>query len=218
MRKPDTTNATPTASNPEAGPAEPSPASAGPGSQPPDTQAAATAGSSAKDIAALQAEAAKAREYHDKLLRTAADFDNYKKRMARERAEADRYAVQGLLQKLIPVLDNFDIALAAVQSATDPNPGALREGVQMVHQQFKSALAAAGLEEISALHQPFDPHLHEAVSQQESADVPEGHVVHQVRKGYKLRDRLLRPASVVVARAPVLADEAPAPTEESTVE
>ena len=72
----------------------------------------------------------------------------------------------------------------------------------MVFQQLKSALAEAGLEEVNALSQPFDPNFHEALSQQETPEVPEGHVVHQVRKGYKLRDRLLRPASVVVAKQP----------------
>jgi molecular chaperone GrpE len=78
----------------------------------------------------------------------------------------------------------------------------LQAGINMVHQQLKSAMASAGLEEIEASGKPFDPNLHEAISQQETAEVPEGSVVQQVRKGYKLRDRLLRPASVVVAKKP----------------
>jgi molecular chaperone GrpE len=78
----------------------------------------------------------------------------------------------------------------------------LQTGISMVHQQLKNALTEAGLEEVDATGKRFDPNLHEAVSQQESAEVPEGHVVQQLRKGYKLRERLLRPASVIVAKAP----------------
>ena len=156
----------------------------------------------------LQAEAAKAQEYRDQLLRIAADLDNYKKRAAREKQEAVRFANETLLGKLIPVLDNFEMALAAVSSAQ--NTGAaegttadsLQQGVSMIQQQFKQVLADAGLEEVNAAGKPFDPNCHEAVSQQESADVPEGHVLQQLRKGYKLRERLLRPATVVVAKSP----------------
>ena len=78
----------------------------------------------------------------------------------------------------------------------------MQAGIQMIHQQFKSTLVEAGLEEIDAANKPFDPHWHEALSQEERTDVPEGQVVQQIRKGYKLRDRLLRPASVVVAKEP----------------
>jgi molecular chaperone GrpE len=159
-------------------------------------------------VQALQAQAAKAQEYRDQLLRTAADLDNYKKRAAREKQDAVKYANESLLGKLIPVLDNFEMALAAVSSAQ--NTGAaegttadsLQQGVLMIQQQLKQVLADAGLEEINAAGKPFDPNCHEAVSQQESADVPEGHVLQQLRKGYKLRERLLRPATVVVAKSP----------------
>ena len=107
------------------------------------------------------------------------------------------------MQKLVPVLDSLDMALTAAQS-TGPDSGqSLQSGVNMVMQQLKSALAEAGLEEVNALGQPFDPNFHEALAQQETPEVPEGQVVHQHRKGYKLRDRLLRPASVVVAKQPV---------------
>jgi molecular chaperone GrpE len=160
-----------------------------------------------EDIQQLQAQAAKADEYREQLLRTAADLDNYKKRAAREKQEASKYANESLLKKLIPVLDNFDMAFAAVSSAqgetaSSANTDSLQQGVSMIQQQLRQALAEAGLEEINAAGQPFDPNYHEAVSQQESAEVPEGHVVQQLRKGFKLRERLLRPASVVVAKAP----------------
>jgi|SRR5436190_6301475 len=154
------------------------------------------------DIDALKGEAAKAKEYWDKLLRTAADFENYKKRAARERQEAVKFANENIIGTLLPVLDNFEMALTAMAGAQDAAVQSLQSGVSMIHQQLKKALADAGLEEVDAANQPFDPNLHEAVSQQESADVPEGHVLQQLRKGYKLRDRLLRPASVVVAKKP----------------
>jgi len=163
---------------------------------------------SLENLQELQAQAAKADEYRDQLLRTAADLDNYKKRAAREKQEAIKFANESLVAKLIPVLDNFDMALAAVtnaQNETDQSPtgtSSLHQGITMIQQQLRQALADAGLEEINATGQPFDPNYHEAVSQQESAAVPEGHVLQQLRKGFKLRDRLLRPATVVVAKAP----------------
>lgn len=157
---------------------------------------------SPEQTAELKAQAAKGKEHWEQLLRTTADFDNFKKRAARERQEATKYANEGLLQKLIPILDNFDAALAATATAKEGSAQSLQTGVNMILTQFRSALTEAGLEEIDAAGRPFDPNFHEAVSQQESADVPEGQVLQQLRKGYKLRDRLLRPATVVVAKKP----------------
>ena len=156
---------------------------------------------SESQIAELKEKAEKAQGYYEQLLRTAADLENYKKRAARERQDAVRFANESLLEKILPVLDNFEMALAAA-GAANTSVESLQAGISMIHQQLKSALAAAGLEEINAAGQPFDPNFHEAISQQESADAPEGQVVQQTRKGYKLRDRLLRPASVVVAKKP----------------
>jgi molecular chaperone GrpE len=150
----------------------------------------------------LKARAAKADEHWERLLRTTADFDNFKKRAARERTEALQFANSSLIQKLLPVLDSFEMALAATQTAKDEKSASLQAGIVMVQSQLKSALVEAGLEEIDASGKPFDPTQHEAVSQQETAGVPEGQVVQQIRKGYKLRDRLLRPAAVVVAIKP----------------
>ena len=155
-----------------------------------------------EQLAELKAQAARAHENWDRLLRTTADFDNFKKRAAREKQEAVKYANEGLLQKLVPVLDSLDMALAAAQATGPDATQSLQAGVGMVCQQLKTALAEAGLEELNAVGKPFYPNFHEALSQQESPGVPEGHVVQQVRKGYKLRDRLLRPASVVVAKQP----------------
>ncbi len=156
----------------------------------------------AEQLKELKERAAKADESWDRLLRTTADFDNFKKRAAREKQEAIKYANESLIQKLLPVLEAFDMALTAAQAAAPEAGQSLQAGVSMVCQQLKGVLAEAGLEEVDALGKPFDPNLHEALSQQETAEVPEGQVVQQLRKGYKLRDRLLRPASVVVAKQP----------------
>jgi molecular chaperone GrpE len=152
------------------------------------------------DLAELKAQAAKAAENWDRLLRVTADFDNYKKRAARERQEAVSFANENLLVKLLPVMDAFDMALAA--PTNDPAAKSLQAGIVMVASQLKSALAEAGLEEIDANGKPFDPSLHEAVAQEETAAAPEGEVIRQTRKGYKFRNRLLRPAGVIVAKKP----------------
>lgn len=154
---------------------------------------------SPEELAELRQQAGKAAENWDKYVRLNADFDNFKKRAARERQEATRYANEALLERLIPVLDNFEMAMQAATSDAG-STDALKTGVSMIASQLKSALTEAGLEEINAAGQPFNPNLHEAVSQQESKEVAEGHVLQQLRKGYKLKDRLIRPATVVVAK------------------
>jgi molecular chaperone GrpE len=152
----------------------------------------------------LKTRAAKADEHWDRLLRTAADLENFKKRAARERQEAAQSASAALLNKLLPVLDHFEMAQTAAQTAEAPAGGmeSLQAGIAMIQQQLKGVLAEAGLEEIDARGKNFDPMLHEAVAQVEAADAPEGQVIQQIRKGYKLRDRLLRPATVIVAKPP----------------
>ena len=155
---------------------------------------------SAEAIEELKSRAAKADESWERLLRTTADFDNFKKRAAREKTDAIKYATEGLIGKVIPVLDNFEMALAAAQNSSADGLKSLQDGVAMIHSQLKNALTDSGLEEVDSAGKVFDPNLHEAVSQQESADVPEGHVLLQLRKGYKLRERLLRPATVIVAK------------------
>ncbi len=155
-----------------------------------------------EQIEEIQARAAKADENWDRLLRTTADFENFKKRAARERIETAQSATAVLIEKLLPVLDHFEMAQAAAQSVGDDKLASLQAGVAMIQQQMKTILTECGLEEIDAAGKPFDPLLHEAVSMLESADVPEGHVSQQLRKGYKLRERLLRPATVVVAKKP----------------
>lgn len=157
---------------------------------------------SPEQIEDLKSRAAKADENWDRLLRTTADFDNFKKRAAREKIESAQYASFSLLQKLLPVLDNFEMALTAAQTAQGDKLASLQSGVQMIQQQLKNVLVETGLEEVDATGKPFDPNFHEAISQQESKDVAEGNVLQQLRKGYKFKDRLLRPATVIVAKKP----------------
>ncbi|MEO6184633.1 MAG: nucleotide exchange factor GrpE [Verrucomicrobiota bacterium] len=154
-----------------------------------------------EQLAELLQRAEKSDEYWDRLLRQTADLENYKKRATREKLDATKYATESLLQKLIPVMDNFEAALA---SASGPGASAesLQTGVNMIYTQLKSALADSGLEELDATNKPFDPNFHEAVSQRETADFPDGQIIQQLRKGYKLRDRLIRPATVIVAKKP----------------
>ena len=163
-----------------------------------------------EELEQLRADAAKAAENWDKLLRATADLENFKKRAARERQEAISYANAALFQKLIPVLDNFEMALAASAGAPAASSQSMQAGITMIASQFRAALAESGLEEIDAAGQPFDPNFHEAVSQQETTEVPEGRVLQQLRKGYRLRDRLLRPATVIVSRKPSPPPEPPA--------
>jgi molecular chaperone GrpE len=159
--------------------------------------------STPEQIDQLKERAAKADEYWDRLLRQTADFDNYKKRAARERQDSISYANESLLTKLLPVLDAFEMALAAAANAGEPAAAhSLQAGIVMISNQLKSVLAESGLEEINAGGKPFDPNLHEAVSEEATNEVPDGHVVRQIRKGYRFRNRLIRPAGVVVAKKP----------------
>jgi molecular chaperone GrpE len=155
-----------------------------------------------EQIEEFKARAASAQENWDRLLRTTADFDNFKKRAAREKIEAAQNASLALIQKLLPILDGFDMAQTAAQSAQGDKLASLQTGVAMIQAQLKGFIVDAGVEEVDATGKPFDPAVHEAISEQEAEGVPEGQVIQQLRKGYKLRDRLLRPATVIVAKKP----------------
>lgn len=143
----------------------------------------------------FQAEAAKLK---DLALRARADLDNFRKRSLREKEDAIRYANNGLLEKLLPVIDNFELGLEAARNATDA--ASVLQGMSMVHRQLQDFIRSQGLEEVPAEGELFDPNKHDAVSQEFSADIAEGQVIRQVRKGYKLKERLLRAASVIVSK------------------
>jgi molecular chaperone GrpE len=138
-------------------------------------------------------------EYFDQLQRSRAEFANYQKR-SKSQAEADRlYAVGSLARDILDAIDNLERATDALRASA--NPG-IAEGLDMVQKQMCAILAKHGIEPISALGQPFDPSLHEAISQQPSAEHPEGTVVAELSKGYRIRDRVLRPTRVSVSTKP----------------
>jgi len=151
----------------------------------------------AQENAALTAQVA---ELKDRLLRAQAEWDNSRKRILRDKEESVRYAGEALLERLLPVLDNFEMGMQAARTATDTK--SITQGFEMVQSQLHQFLRDSGVEAIEAVGQPFDPHRHEALGHHDSEDHPEGHVLMQMRKGYKLKDRLLRPATVFVARPP----------------
>lgn len=193
-------NAEPAAANPGGTVGEGGVVEGGVGAAGEGAGAVSVEGVTAEELAVLREKAGQVDGLKDRVLRAVADLENYRKRAARERQEAVQYANQALMEKLIPALDNLDIALMAVNSAQGATVDSLKTGVEMVLNQLKGVLRDAGLEEISAVGQVFDPTWHEAVSEQETTDVPDGQVVQQLRKGYRLQQRLLRPANVVVAR------------------
>jgi molecular chaperone GrpE len=131
-------------------------------------------------------------------LRTAAEMENLRKRTAREREDAIRYANQRLLEELLPVIDNFEMGM---QAASQDTTSMIYIGMDMVRKQLNEFLASQGVEEIPATGN-FDPNLHEAVAQEDCEKGEEGRILRVTRRGYKLRDRLLRPASVVVSKLP----------------
>jgi molecular chaperone GrpE len=136
--------------------------------------------------------------FRDLAVRTQADFENFRKRAAREKDDAIKYANASFLDRLIPILDNFELGLNAARTGAANSP--IIAGMDMVSRQLADFLASSGVEAINAEGQPFDPNLHEAVAQEESPSVKEGVIIRQLRRGYKLRDRLLRPATVVVSK------------------
>jgi molecular chaperone GrpE len=138
--------------------------------------------------------------FRDLALRSQADFENYKKRAAREKEEAIKYANSALLERLIAIVDNFELGLEAARSGGEDSP--VFSGMSMVLKQLMDFLAEQGLEPIDATGQKFDPNLHEAIAHEPSEQFPEGTVVRQTRRGYRMKDRLLRPSSVVVSSGP----------------
>jgi len=135
--------------------------------------------------------------FRDLALRSQADFDNYKKRATREKEEAIKYANSSLLDRLIAIVDNFELGLSAAKSEGEKSP--IYSGMSMVLKQLTDFLADNGLQPIDAEGQKFDPNLHEAIAHEPSDEVAGGVVLRQMRRGYRLKDRLLRPSSVVVS-------------------
>src|SRR5713226_5090764 len=138
--------------------------------------------------------------FRDLALRSQADFENYKKRSAREKEEAIKYANSSLLQRLAAILDNFELGLAAAKAQGEESP--IYSGMVLVQKQLNDLLSEHGLQPIEADGKRFDPNLHEAIAHEPSDQFPEGTVLRQTRRGYRLKDRLLRPSKVVVSSGP----------------
>ena len=152
-----------------------------------------------EELKELRQQAAKSEEFYDRLQRQVAEADNLRKRLAKEKQDAVRYANESLIEQLLPTMDSFEMAMSAVQKADNSTIDSLKTGIEMVYTQLKRTLEEVGLVEIDATAQAFDPSQHEAVSRKKTDEADEGTVIEQTRKGYRLRDRLLRAASVVVA-------------------
>ncbi|MBX9791583.1 MAG: nucleotide exchange factor GrpE [Pirellulales bacterium] len=139
-------------------------------------------------------------EANDRALRARAELDNYRKRVQREIEDERRFAAQPLLVELLSVIDNVQRAIAAAEKS--PEGAGLLEGFKMVARQLDDVLARHGCKRIEALNKPFDPHLHQAIAQQPSADVPPGTVLLVAQDGYQLHDRVIRPSHAIVSKAP----------------
>ena len=165
---------------------------------PPDT----SDGSASTPAATEQAETETLRRekdaLQDRLLRTAAEFDNYRKRVERERRELSEYAGADILTDMLPIIDDLERAL---QAAAGSEAESYRRGVELIHKQMADLLRKRGVKAIEAVGNQFDPRYHEAVMQEASNDHREGEVIAELRRGYTLGDRLLRPATVKVAKA-----------------
>lgn len=139
-------------------------------------------------------------ELTDQLFRAKAELDNFRKRSARDKEEAIKFAGGSVIQELLPVLDSFQMGL---ESARHEDSGSMIfKGMEMVSRQFQDFFDASGVKVSNPENEKFDPELHDAVSQEASGDVEEGHIIKVVRLGYTLRDRLLRPANVIVSSGP----------------
>ena len=150
----------------------------------------------ADPVQLLQAEAER---WKDLAYRSQAELDNFRKRFDRESQEARAYANASLLRALLPILDNFEMGLDAARAESEKSM--IFMGMSMVHRQIQDFLREMGVSEVEALGRPFDPNLHEAVAQEAAPGQPEGAILRVSRRGYRLKDRLLRPSSVVVVAA-----------------
>ncbi len=192
----------PAASSREPGPEEPTVESPSEGT--PDEQGAAEPEDTVKeDDASAQpreepfAPGMETEKWRDAALRSRAELENFRKRAERERQGAVRYANGSMLESLLPILDHFDLGLEAARK--EDEQAVIVQGMTMVKKQLDEFLRANHVETIDGEGEEFDPHLHEAMSQEASDSVESGRVIRQIRRGYRLRDRLLRPAAVIVS-------------------
>ena len=165
-----------------------------------DEAAAGQVGGRVEELTSQPQElASQLEEANNRYLRLAADFDNFKKRARQEQLDTMRHAAATVVERLLPVLDDADRALSHAPEGVDES---WLKGVQLTFQQLEDVLASVGVERISAVGSPFDPKLHEAIGSEETSEQPEDTVVVELRPGYRMHDRVLRPSLVKVARRP----------------
>lgn len=152
----------------------------------------------AEVISELELARKEARENFDKMLRLAAEFENYKKRVEKERSIAFKYAEENILKELLPSVDNLERAVEQGQCAEDV--GVLLEGVELTLKGLRDTLDKFGLKPVSAVGAPFDPNYHEALAMEASEEIPANHILREFQKGYLFKDRLIRAAKVVVSK------------------
>jgi len=153
-----------------------------------------------EEFQSLDEKAEKSNEYFDKLLRLQADFDNYKKRLERDKIDFIKFANEEIIIEILKILDDFERAVEAGKAKHDFD--VLYKGVEMIHKDLKGFLKQRGVEEINAKGKPFNPHEHEAMMQEERDDHPEDRVIEEFQKGYILNGRVIRPSKVKVAKKP----------------
>jgi len=159
-----------------------------------ETAVAATSGVSVEEFERLKTERD---QLFDRMARLQAEFDNARKREARERADFRDYAVAGAVEQFLPVIDNFQLALKAGRSAEQ-----LRTGVELIVKQMEEVLRSLNVQTVETVGAHFDPHVHQSIDSVERVDLPDQQVLEEVRRGYKIKDRLLRPALVRVVHNP----------------
>lgn len=152
------------------------------------------------ELSELEKAQAEAAEMKTRYLRSVADLENYRKRMGREKQDIIRSATAGVIEELLPVLDNMKLGLQAAEN--HPEAKDVTTGFKMVDDQLKKTLAEQGLQELIPDGEPFDPNLHECVAHQPSDEVEEDHVIKTARAGFRLNDRLIRAANVIVSSGP----------------
>ena len=146
----------------------------------------------------LERERRLASEYKEHLQRLAADFENYRKRVEKEREDFVKFSKEDLVYELLSILDNFEMALHHVKNTTEPKK--IIEGIELVGRQFHNILKKEGLQVIETKGKKFDPHIHEAIMHEETDKHPEGLIIEELRKGYTLSDKIIRPAQVKIAK------------------
>lgn len=154
----------------------------------------------AEEFQALEDKARKSDEYFNSLLRLQADFDNYKKRLEKEKAEFIKFANEGIITEILKILDDFERAVEAGRTKHDFD--ILYKGIEMIRNDLKDFLKQEGIKEIEAKGKPFNPHEHEAMMQEETDAHPEDSVIEEFQKGYTFNGRVIRPSKVKVAKKP----------------